>query len=163
MNKELYIKREQNLILQEKLKVRIDYLEYFLKKYETSFKKEESIEALKRIKEYLEIIKKEYYDNKINQKQLYKEFYTTCNHEVAIKYYNTYHCLICDCNLGGNNDKIPHQPIISINTEDYEVLSIMKETFEQVVHSDKDLIETITKIIEEIQYEKDIKVYRRSK
>ena len=165
MNKELYIKNEKQSKELSKLRYLIRDLQEFLRKNEKNFKRKESIDALKRIKEYLELKKKEYTISEKIHKETHKELISACKHEIAIKYYNMpyYKCLTCNHDLSWINE-VPKTPLISIDpSNDYEVIYTIEELLKEVMHSDKDLIETISTVLEEIQYEKNIKVYRRSK
>ena len=55
MNKELYIKRENKLNELNKLRIIVRELQKFLENNENNFKKEKSIEALKRRRKYYEV------------------------------------------------------------------------------------------------------------
>ena len=84
MNKELYIKREKQLEELRKLSFLVHSLKDFLEKNEKNFKKEESIDALKKIKMYFEEKEREYNECEAIQKSLTKELVSTCKHEIAI-------------------------------------------------------------------------------
>lgn len=166
MNKELYIRKEESLKELQKLRVLVSCLQTFLEKNEKNFKREESIEALEKIRTYFEINEKEYHESESKYREVEMKLYSTCNHEVAVKRSNyfCYECLICNRILESNRDKVPENSLISIDTtKDYEVAGIIEEIFKEVVHSDKDLIEEISDAIEEMQYDRDIKVYWRSR
>lgn len=161
MNKELYIKKE--ITLQELMKSRalVNCLQTFLSQNEKNFKQEESIEALKRIRFFLTLKEEEYQKIQRRKETLEQKLLKTCQHEVAIKYSNVphYYCLICNCILEGAP---PEDALLSIDTtDDYKVGNIIDKIFEEIVHSDKDLIETINAVLEEMQYERNIKIYRR--
>lgn len=166
MNKELYIKNANKEKELKELYYILRNLQSFLKDNENNFKREKSILALKRIKEYLEKKENEYKLLENEQKNIEKELYHTCNHEIAIKYSNipTYQCLICKNNLDKDRNIIKEKALISIDTtNDYKVAYIIEEVFKEVIYSDKDLIDTINDLIEELQYERNIKFYRRTK
>ena len=166
MNKELYIKRENKLNELNKLRVIVRALQDFLENNENNFKKEESVEVLKRIREYYEVKQKEYDTNEEEEKKIYKELYSTCNHEVSVKWSNrpAYRCLICECAFDEDGIPINEIALISVDTtKDYEVAYIIEDIFKDIVHSDKDLVETINDAVEDLQYERNIKVYRRTK
>lgn len=166
MNKELYIKRENKLGELNKLRVIVRELQDFLKNNANNFKKDESVEALKRIRDYYEVKQKEYDINEEEEKKLYKELYSTCNHEVSIKWSNipAHRCLICDCTLDKDRTPVEAKALIAIDTtKDYEVAYIIQEIFKDIVYSDKDLVETINDAVEDLQYERNIKVYRRTR
>lgn len=161
MNKSLYLKTKELNDKSDELFNLINPLKKFLDNNETKFKNKESIMALKVIKNYLLNKEKELDTVQINCRNSYKELINGCNHEIAIKDTNVdeYFCLICNHYFG--ND-IPEESIISIDTKsNYKTYYIIKEIFNNLVNSDKDIIETLTKELEKIQYESDIKVYRR--
>jgi len=94
MNKELILKREE--LRKEELnnKYIVDGLTNFLDKYSECFKKKESIDSLKRLKEYLEkqLRKKEQIEKtKIENNERLKE---ECRHEILLEL-NEYDWIIC--------------------------------------------------------------------
>lgn len=164
MNKELYIKNEKQKKELTEISRVVYTLEKFLVKSENKFQNKESIEALKKIKEFLELKKKETEKYKKIQQATYQELYTTCKHEIAIKYSNIpdYRCLVCNCSLTIEHKDIPKESLIMVDTtNDYKVAYMIEETFQKIIYSDSDLIETINHFLEEIQYERNIKIYRR--
>lgn len=165
MNKELYKKNYKELRELNKLYNIINTIENFLKENEKKFRFPSSLNALKKIRDYLELKQKEYEECNIRQKEIYKELYNTCKHEISIKYshYPSYHCLICEQTVGVNKEIIPEVSLLSIDTtNDYEVACIIEEKFNEVVNCDLDLVEEMTNLIEDLQYDRDIKVYRRT-
>ena len=46
-------------------------------------------------------------------------------------------------------------------SNDYQVEYIIEKEFQNIIHSNKDLMQTMLSLIENMQYERDIKVYRR--
>jgi len=164
MNKELYLNREKYLEQLNKLRNIVDVLEVFLKENETFFKRKESINALKTIRTYFKNKENEYEEIKIKYNELDKELFTTCKHEVAIKsnIYPWYQCLICGRTLGVNHEIIPEISLLSIDiTDDHNVAHIIENKFKEIVGSNLDLVEEMTYLVEELQYDTDIKVYRR--
>ena len=159
MNKSLYIKKQETNNKNFELRCVFDYLSDFIGKYEIIFKRKESIEALKSIKEYLIKIENEVIESGKECEMIHKELARSCNHEVAIKGDWHYHCLVCKINLGEN---IPKESLISIDrNKDYMAEDKIYEILEDIVHSDKDLVETLNDLLEELQYDSKIKVYRR--
>lgn len=161
MVKELYIKREQLLKELQELSFLVSILQTFLIENEKNFKRDKSIEALKKIKTYFEFKRQEAEVKEHEYREITRKFYSTCSHDIAIKKGNmdTYECLICNWSLGNN---IPDQSLISIDTsKDYQVAYTVEKILGDIVHSDKDLIETMSDVIEDMQYDRDIKVYRR--
>lgn len=163
MDKVLYKKKNELIDKQYNLSIIVSSLENFFNENEKNFKRDESIATLKSIKNYLIEKKTELNDVKKDLIILQRKLIQNCNHEIAIKRSNIYNyqCLICNCSLGAN---IPQNSLISINTtKDYKVTSVIENIFKDIVYSDKDLIKTISYAVEEIQYESEIKVYRRSR
>lgn len=162
MDKELYIKREEQLKKLWEVRSLVSVLEESLINNQENFKRKESIEALKRIKLYFELKQKELLEIDKKEKKIYNELYSTCKHEIAIKGWQGnpyYQCLICKHNFNE-----PKKSLISIDvTNDFQVGYIIDKIFKDVVQSDKDLMETIGDAVEEMQYDRDIKVYRRSR
>lgn len=166
MNKELYIKNKNKVKELKELYYILRNLQSFLKDNEKNFKRENSILALKKIKEYLEKKEKEYKLLESDQKNIEKELYYNCNHEIAIKYSNmpAFQCLICGSSLDKDRNIIREKALLSIDTtNDYKVAYIIEEAFKDIVYSDKDLMDTINNLVEELQYERNIKIYRRTK
>lgn len=164
MNKELYKKNYKELKELNKLYNIIKTIENFLKENEKKFTFPESLDALKKIRDYLELKQKEYEEHKNKQRGIYKELYNTCKHEISIKYsqYPSYQCLICEQTVGVNREIIPEVSLLSIDiTNDYKVARIIEEKFNEVLNCDLDLVEEMTNLIEDLQYDRDIKVYRR--
>jgi len=163
MNKNLYIKREKCLKDLEELEILLDTVYKFLKDNGKKFRKEQSIAALKKIEEYYEKKERDYKKCEGLERQIFLELYSTCKHEVALKSDTPcYKCLICDRDVVFNSVVIPVNSLIFIDaTNDYQAASIIKDFFKEIVYSDKDLIEAINELIEEMQYDKKIKVYRR--
>ena len=161
MNKELYIKKQEIFNSNRKLSNTVNSLNEFIINNEKIFKKVESIEALKIIKEYLVNIEKELKINDNECRKISRELFCSCSHEITIKKdrYCSYECLVCNRILGSD---IPKESLISIDTNnDYQTEIKILKTFKDIVNSDKDLLDTINDALEEFQYESKIKVYRR--
>lgn len=164
MNKELYIKVEEARQYERELACIVSRLTEFLTDNEKKFKEKESIKALKTIKNYLIKKEEELNSAKKNSEDISKKLYSTCKHEVAIQVRLSpgYSCLICKHFLTRKENDVPNNTLISIDTSnDYQVEYIVEDTFKEIVHSDKDLIETISELVEDIEYDRNIKVYRR--
>jgi len=161
MNKELkelyinYKKEEKEL---RKLQFLIEDLQKFINLYEKNFKRQESIIVLKKIKEYLTNNKEKLNTTKNKVKELEQKLITTCKHDIVIKDYLSYICLICGEYVEREQSKIA----IDTTKEPHLTNRIIKILIE-TIQSDKDLIETMSKELEEMQYEREIKVYRRTK
>ena len=159
MNKELYIKKEETLNELRKISFLVGTLERFLGENEKNFKREESIQVLKKLREYLQLKKELVKELESQYKQQYVELIKTCKHEISIKNIRTqyYKCLICGCNMDGKQT----QNILVDISNDCQAEYIIEKEFQSIVHSNKDLMQTMFSLIENMQYERNIKVYRR--
>lgn len=162
MNKELYTQQEKIKIELDEIEREIRSLSIFLRDYEKSFKRNESIESLKTIKAYLLQKEQEYQKIYQNYCELEKELISTCNHEIVLNRRvgsPEYECLMCKSDLG---KKLPPKSLISIDiSNDYKFEYLLEDILKKLVHSNLDLVETISNAVEEMQYEREIKVYRR--
>jgi len=162
MDKETYKKNKEFRNKIELLEREINTIKNFLNKNESKFKKNDSIKALKNIKEYLIKKQAQLEKDQNNYKEDHEIFSLGCQHEIAITLgcaKDIYRCLICGKKLGHASKE---KSIIAIDTmnSSHKTWEI-KEKFEQIVYSEDDLIETMTDILEDMQYESKIKVYRR--
>lgn len=159
MSKELYIKKEETLKELREVSGLVGILEHFLKENEKNFKREESIKALRRIREYLKEKQKIHDRLETQFKEQSVKLMRICKHDISIKSrpFSSYHCLMCEKNMGEKD--IPN---ISVDTtSDYQTEYIIEEQFQSTVYSENDLVQTMLSLIEDMQYERDIKVYRR--
>ena len=164
MNKELYIKKENTIKRERQIFCDVSILKEFLKDNEKNFKEIDSINALKNIKNYLVKKQQELKETEKLEEKLTKELSSSCKHEIAIKdsrHTYGYYCLICKHFLTNDDNIIPNNALISIDAkEDYQAFYIIENTFKEIVCNDKDLIETISELVENMQYDRNIKVYR---
>lgn len=159
MNKELYIKERELLEKVRSLYSTFNSLREFLNKNEKKFINKKSILALQEIKEYLIILKEQLNKEDKNYKSLQRELISSCKHELVIKDGYNFVCPICESFFG---NIIPDDTLLAIDvSKDYKASSKINSTLKEVVYSDKDLIETFLELLEEIQYENDIRIYRR--
>lgn len=85
----------------------------------------------------------------------------TCSHDIIYKNdsNSSYECLICKGYIG---DKIPDGTAIAIDLfKNINLLHEINEVFRDIVYSDKDSISTFNDFIDSMQYENNIKVYRK--
>ena len=159
MNKELYLKKEETLNKLRKISSTVGKLERFLGENEKNFKREESIQVLKKLREYLQLKKELEKELESWYKQQNIELIKMCEHEVSIKNRRTqsYRCLICGCIM----DEKQAQSILVDISNDYQVEYIIEKELQNIIHSNKDLMQKMLSLIENMQYERDIKVYRR--
>ena len=141
-------------------------LDIFLDKNEKLYTKEESIKALKKIRDYLNDLKIKYKSLYDELEKLNKKIEEECKHEVVLKDGNTI-CMICGKDL--YNDELKntiyiiesdmcHYPYDFINTE----FSLLKEKIDEGIENDN-LLNCIHDEIKKIQYKNDNKVRRKTK
>lgn len=161
MNKELYIEIKYKLKKLQDLSFKIGMLEKFLKENENNFKREESINALNKIKEYYILKKKEIKILEQNYKELITIQTKTCNHEISIKktISSSFYCLICGKYMGENQNEIEGLSIDT--TKDYEAYYIIEKHFEELLNGEEDILDSMVKLLETLQYEKNIRLLRR--
>ena len=160
MDKELYKKiKNQNTIIYE-LDKEISQIEKITTK-ESLFQDKKSLEAFETINEYLKNKKNELINISLLNRNYKKEFINSCNHEIGIKdaARDDYYCLICQLSLICGQDK-GCKLLIDIS-KDYNLSTLIDDTFNKVVYSDKDLISTMEKELQNIQYEHEVKIIRR--
>lgn len=128
---------------------------------ESLFHDKKSLEAFKIINEYLKNKKNELKILSLVNRDNKKEFINSCNHEIGIKdaARDDYYCLICQLTLICGQDKAC-KLLIDISKESC-LTTLIDETFEKVVYSDKDLVSTMEKELQNIQYEHEVKIIRR--
>lgn len=161
MNKELYKEIKSKLKELQNITYKTSVLESFLKENEKNFTRKESINALNKIKEYLLEQRKIQSTLETEYKELITRQIKTCNHEVSIKRSTSpsFYCLICGKYMGDNQNNIPN---LSVDiSKDYEVYYIIEKHFERLIQNDEDISESIIKLLENLQYERNIKVLRR--
>lgn len=161
MNKQLYIKVKNKFKELQKLSFELGCLEKFINEKENTFRREESKTAINKIKEYLILKHKELNNIEKEYKELMINQIKTCKHEISIKRSNSpsFYCIVCGKNMGDNQKEIPN---LSIDvTKDYEVYYIIEKQFETLLSTDEDILKSITKLLETLQYERNIKILRR--
>lgn len=161
MNKKLYKEIKIKLKELQNIVYKTSTLENFLQENEKNFTREESIKALNKIREYLLEQQKIQTTLEREFKELITRQTKTCNHEVSIKrnISPSFYCLICGKYMGDNQFDIPN---LSVDvSKDYEVYYIIEKHFEELIQNNENILESITKLLENLQYERNIKVLRR--
>lgn len=160
MDKKLYLEIDSQMKEQREIYNSISDLEKFLDKHERNFRKHESIEALKRIKEFL-VKRKEEYDSvtKILRKNQV-EFYHTCQHEILVSRYETYEC--CFCGNWFKSEDINFDSILIDNDgygKDMYLSKAIEESIFKVWEQNKDILESFLDYFEDDK----VRIYRRTK
>ena len=107
MNKEL--KFEYNELRKKYYELNKIYsmLERCINRCTKGYRKEESIKAAIKIKDYYQNIKNECEELNEKLKSMHKELQETCNHEISINFENRRTCALCGCNLFREEDYHP--------------------------------------------------------
>lgn len=96
MDKEKYLKYREYVDLYEKYEKKYREINYLLDNYTCFFKDEESIKALKRIREYFYSVGKKL--NKLRNNMQMEHFEMVCKHEILTKFDigpQKYYCPLC--------------------------------------------------------------------
>ena len=134
MEKELFVKeKETKRVLDEKYHDLFP-IASFMSEYAKWFKTEESKEALKKIKEYLDKENKEYKKLYDNHHKAFFKFVDSCKHEIAVTTSPTISdckCIICGYGLYLDKDK--KKPLIIVNIDcDRDLEEIIDEVCKQL-------------------------------
>ncbi len=171
MNKNL---KEMRLHLKE-LKKTIEnnyYVVYnlhnFLINYQKEFKKKESLEALKRIADFLKPREKEYEIAKSKYQTLKEEMPKICSHEIIVRNeQGCYYCPICNENFyqSSPEDSIYSSTMYSstryiIETQGKKDDDISK-IVDEALMDENNFLENIKSELAKIQFDSNIKLKRR--
>lgn len=164
MEKELFIKEKETKKALDEKHQELFPIFSFMNEYAKWFKTEESKEALKRIKEYLEKENKKYKKlNNIHHDAFFK-FVDSCKHEIAVTNSPTISdckCIICGYDLYSEEKK---EPLIIVNIDyNRKLEEKLKDKLKEAAYEGKDPVEEVCNYVEELQYKTKIKVYRRHK
>lgn len=161
MNKELYLKTKELEKEYYNNYAIVESLKKFLKENKNKFREKESLMALKEISIFLE--RKEVENKKLyNELNKVKEkFVLSCKHEVVLQncYGKSYTCAICQTYV--ENPQyfiITALDLISNRSLVYK----LKEMVDKSLENDINFQSFIEENMRELQYEENIKVYRRS-
>lgn len=170
MNRKIYEERlkiyKEQIKRKERMnKLNSDYwkLNEFLRENQNKFKNKESIEALKRINAYFETTQKELTKLQKEIKIARLRPRTDCKHEIILKNANQLECLICGCDLF--REDVDCELKIDLGGDVYrqnEIYNKVLTIFDEIIKQEGDIVEEMIPLLEELQYESDIKIYRRS-
>lgn len=135
----------------------IDRIKKFLKEKERKFSAPESLEALKKIKEYLKAKEDEMKLLDVKRTEIDKKIKNCCKHEILKKNYDQAVCLIC-----GHWDFIKDVDYSHYFIEEMELYE-SEEIYEiiyKIAENDEDILAVFWDYIEALDLKKT-KVYRR--
>ena len=164
MDKELYLKIRKNQKKIYFLENKINQLEGFLKQYERLYETEESIEAIKRIKEYIKEKKEKLKIIYSEQQELDIKMRTTCEHDILInisdEFPNHQRCLICgtrSIDWKGQDEKTK---VFIKNFHAYNGTWYFDEKFDEIVSKGLDPYESFIDLVKE-KGGKGVRILRR--
>lgn len=166
MNEEVKKLREDQTRRKEQLKQtysNFSNLATFLNNNEKKFKKEESILALRRIREFLENKKKEYEQMKKEYRRVQLELYSLCSHEVIVKdSLKNNVCPICKNQFFMDYPTTTKYIIDILSYRDHQINLIIDSIINEVIFSNEDFLEYLEEKLEELEIYDDVKVLRRT-
>lgn len=128
----------------------------FLKKHEKICTKEESINALREIRKYLEVKVKEEKQMQNNLNLLKRQIKDACSHSVIVKFGSRRNCPCCNDQF----DDLPNNALYEIETNNFFDFDAIIDLYEKLFQDNDIADETL---LEEIQYSYDVKVRRLKK
>ncbi len=159
MNNKLIAEIERHKERQYVLSKVVPEIKSLLKK-SSIFTKEESITALKKIKQHLIILEEEYKNRFVTAKRMRKELYDSCTHDILTKNANWYECFICRDRF--ILDDIDFNCFLIESLEENPMLySIISHIINEIATNDEDIME----VFEDRLYSKNdnLLIYRRSR
>lgn len=143
-----------------KYELMIKYLENFLNLYAGKFTFKDSLEALEKIKDYLNNIKLKYSKLLSDNDKVADELYSVCTHDVLFQNYDQFVCPLCEywcCKSDGISGKY------FIESQDNDKINKMiNDYFDFLINlSGNDMDVQLLHFIEEMQEKYDVKVLRR--
>ena len=127
-----------------------------LKKHEKICTKEESINALREIRKYLEVKVKEEKQMQNNLNLLKRQIKDVCSHSVIVKFGSRRNCPCCNDQF----DDLPNNALYEIETNNFFDFDAIIDLYEKLFQDNDIADETL---LEEIQYSYDVKVRRLKK
>lgn len=125
----------------------------FLKKYEKICTKKESIDALRKIRKYLEIKVLEEKQMQNNLNLLKRQIKDVCSHSVIVKFGSRRNCPCCNDQF----DDLPNNALYEIETNNFFDFDAIIDFFEKFFQNN-DMVDEV--LLEEIEYSYDVKVRR---
>ena len=133
-------------------------LSNFIKNYETFFEEEKSIDALKKIKEYIKSLWESVTKTNDDIRKIKCDLRKTCNHEVVVYWEHVIgnECLVCGNDVNTNSEKSKNIKLIIEKLDSYEYRDILKNLCEELIDNDQDVTEGVLEKVREINDKKVI-------
>lgn len=143
---------------------KIEFYSKFLDEYSECFKKEESIKALNKIREYILNLDKEYKDLEKRKDEINNEIISKCSHDIVSlnKYCNKdkYYCCMC----GNDIDKL-HINSFVIDVDDGLNYDVLYDLIYDIAKNNEDINDVFEYYVQQYRLNNkfNIKVLRRKK
>ena len=137
-------------------RLKIIIIDDFLKKQGKIYTREESLNALREIKKYLEVKVKEEKQMQNNLNLLKRQIKDVCSHSVIVKFGSRRNCPCCNDQF----DDLPNNALYEIETNNFFDFDAIIDLYEKLFQDNDIADETL---LEEIQYSYDVKVRRLKK
>ena len=144
------------------LYIKCNVLNNFLNKYKSCFQDNNSIDAIKRIENYLEVLNNKYkneYKEFEYKKSIFKKI---CNHEILIKWKHAfgYNCLTCNGFIDFESEKVNESKLIIEELDEFHYSHLFEDACENIIEANQDLIDGIIDVVRGIDDNK-VLVHRR--
>ena len=137
-------------------RLKIIIIDDFLKKQGKIYTREESLNALREIRKYLEVKVKEEKQMQNNLNLLKRQIKDVCSHSVIVKFGSRRNCPCCNDQF----DDLPNNALYEIETNNFFDFDAIIDLYEKLFQDNDIADETL---LEEIQYSYDVKVRRLKK
>ena len=134
-------------------RLKIIIIDDFLKKQGKIYTREESLNALREIRKYLEVKVKEEKQMQNNLNLLKKEIKDVCSHSVIVKFGSRRNCPCCNDQF----DDLPNNALYEFEANNFLDFDAIIDFFEKFFQ-DNDMVDEV--LLEEIEYSYDVKVRR---
>ena len=134
-------------------RLKIIIIDDFLKKQGKIYTREESLNALREIRKYLEVKVKEEKQMQNNLNLLKKEIKDVCSHSVIVKFGSRRNCPCCNDQF----DDLPNNALYEFEANNFLDFDVIIDFFEKFFQ-DNDMVDEV--LLEEIEYSYDVKVRR---
>ena len=137
-------------------RLKIIIIDDFLKKQGKIYTREESLNALREIRKYLEVKVKEEKQMQNNLNLLKKEIKDVCSHSVIVKFGSRRNCPCCNDQF----DDLPNNALYEFEANNFLDFDAIIDFFEKFFQNN-DMVDEV--LLEEIEYSYDVKVRRLKK
>ena len=162
MDKKLY-KELRNLRKQNEEKyIKYSKLSGFLRDYKRFFKEEKSLEAIKKIEDFVESLRTELHEEQHNANIMEMHLHKSCGHEVLIKWKKDhgYTCFLCGDGFNKDKPKTKNAELLIEDLKEDDYKDVMQGLRDELIDNDQDIVEGVVEKIRVINDGK-VLIYRR--